>query len=152
MCCSKGKQNRGELPRLFASSSNASTSTSQNKNKNSPAALSAPLAKEPAAAPLVPAAVPLPDPPPTFIRVSNGEFVDADCRSIPRISGYNSFMLLEAGANRCCGGRAAVDAQFDAAARAGLTYVRFFAFAVLDSAGLQRAPGKYDEDLLVSFF
>ena len=99
-------------------------------------------------APPVLANPPPPPPPPTFIRVSGSEFVDADCLSIPRISGYNSFMLLEAAAGKCCGGRAAVDAQLAAAAAAGLAYVRFFAFAVLDSAGLQTLPGKYDEELL----
>lgn len=57
-------------------------------------------------------------------------------------------MLVEAAAGKCCGGRAAVDAQLDAAAAAGLTYVRFFTFAVLDSAGLQSSPGNYDPELL----
>lgn len=64
-------------------------------------------------------------------------------------------MLVEAAANRCCGGRAAVDEQLDAAAAKGLSLVRFFAFAVLDSAELQQrsSPGgkggvSYDESLL----
>lgn len=130
----------------------------QKKSPQTTAALAAPLAAETAAvvAPAVvavpssskTASAPAPIPPPTFIRVSGPDFVDAECLPIPRISGYNSFMLVEAAAGKCCGGRAAVDAQLDAAATAGLTYVRFFAFAVLDSAGLQTSPGNYDAELL----
>jgi len=57
-------------------------------------------------------------------------------------------MLVEAAAGKCCGGRRAVDLQFDEAAAKGLTLVRFFAFAALDSAALQKSPGSYDEELL----
>eukprot|EP00854_Cymbomonas_tetramitiformis_P018004 gene18004-21442_t len=78
----------------------------------------------------------------SMIRVVNGTFVKG-CRQF-RIIGWNSYKLLEAGAD-IDAGRAQVDAILDEAVSRGFNTLRTWAHSVDQYVKLQESPNKYSE-------
>ena len=75
--------------------------------------------------------------------------MDGDCHEFA-FSGWNTFQAVDAAAGACCGGLAAVKAQFAKGAAANMTVARVFAFPVKEGLDLQTSPGVFSEPVLAA--